>query len=506
MLRSLYDLPFIVILMGMAALVMFVPATHALAIDDHPTSRAFFYSGLLFVALSGMVALATANFRIRRQGRSHLISILAFFAVLPVMLAVPFTEAVQDTSFRNAYVEMVSSLTTTGMTLFEPDRLPPSVHLWRALVGWLGGFFLWVTAVAVLAPLNLGGFEVSSPAEIGQGAAVGTQQIDRVADVSERLRRFTLSLAPIYGGLTLFLAVALMFLGEVPLVAVCHAMATLSTSGISPVGGMQSANVSVMGEIMILIFFVFALSRLTFSADERADGWTSLGRDPELRFGALIIVSLSLLLFLRHWAATFEDGAEITLSEGLRGLWGAVFTVTSFLTTTGFESVHWSSAQAWSGFSSPGVLLLGLAVFGGGVATTAGGVKLLRVYALYKHGMREMEKLVQPSSIGGAGQFARRFRRQGAYVAWIFFMLFALSIAVVMSGLSLTGSLDFEEAMIVTISALSTTGPLVELAGDSPVDLTRLGSGAWAIVTGAMILGRLETLAIIALLNPDFWR
>jgi Trk-type K+ transport system membrane component len=42
------------------------------------------------------------------------------------------------------------------------------------------------------------------------------------------------------------------------------------------------------------------------------------------------------------------------------------------------------------------LLLMGLALMGGGVATTAGGVKLLRVYALYKHGAREMERLVHP--------------------------------------------------------------------------------------------------------------
>lgn len=149
---------------------------------------------------------------------------------------------------------------------------------------------------------------------------------------------------------------------------------------------------------------------------------------------------------------------------------------------------------------------MGLAVFGGGVATTAGGVKLLRVYSLYKHGLREMEKLVQPSSIGGAGRHGRRFRRQGAYAAWVFFMLFAMSIAGVMLGFSLIGGMDFEEGMILTISALSTTGPLVNLAGEAPLNLAELGDpGRW-LLCAAMILGRLETLVVVALLNPEFWR
>lgn len=506
MLVRFADLPFIVVLIGLGALAMLIPAVHATAVDDHATARAFFYWSILFLVLFAMIALATANYRIRRQGRSHLISILMAYSLLPVMLAVPFNEAVPDTRFYNAYVEMVSSLTTTGMTLFEPERLPPSVHLWRAFVGWLGGFFVWVTAFAVMAPLNLGGFEVSSSREIGSGATAATIQIGRAADASERLVRFGSRLLPIYGGLTAVLWIALLIAGDGAFVAFCHALSTMATSGISPIGGVAEANSGVAGEAIILLFLVFALSRLTFAPEERADGWRSVLRDPELRLGLLIILALSTLLFFRHFAASFDDGLEVTAWEGLMGLWGAVFTVTSFLTTAGFESTHWATARAWSGLGSPGVLLLGLAVFGGGVATTAGGVKLLRVYALYKHGLREMEKLVQPSSIGGAGQAARRFRRQGAYVAWVFFMLFAISIAAVTLALSFAAGVGFEQAMILTIASLSTTGPLTELAGDAPVNLAGLNDQAKAILSAAMILGRLETLAIIALLNPEFWR
>lgn len=500
--QRFYDLPFIVLLIGMGAFAMLIPAIHGAAVRDYETARAFFYWAILFLFIFVMVALATSGMRIRRQGRSHLISITACLAGLPVMLAVPFAESVPDTRFVNAYVEMVSSLTTTGMTLFDPERLPPTVHLWRAIVGWLGGLFIWVTAIAVMAPLNLGGFEVASAREIGQG----TRQIDRVADPAMRLRRYTARLLPVYFGLTLALWAALFIAGETPLVAICHAMSTLSTSGISPLGGVGESTSGLRGELIIFIFFLFALSRHTFLLDDRAETWRSLGKDPELRLGLLIAFGVAFLLFMRHWVVVLEDGTEVSFMEALRGLWGALFTVTSFLTTTGFVSDGWTSTRAWSDFSSTGVLLLGLAVFGGGVATTAGGVKLLRVYALYRHGMRELDKLVMPNSLGSAGRTGREFRRQGAFAAWVFFMLFAISIAGVMAALSLAGSLDFEDTMIITIAALSTTGPLLTIAGDIPVQVAPLNDVAKGVVSAAMILGRLETLAIIALLNPEFWR
>jgi trk system potassium uptake protein TrkH len=148
---------------------------------------------------------------------------------------------------------------------------------------------------------------------------------------------------------------------------------------------------------------------------------------------------------------------------------------------------------------------MGLAVFGGGIATTAGGVKLFRLYALYKHGSRELERLVLPSSVGGSGAAARHIRGQGAYMAWIFFMLFALSIAVAMLALALTGA-DFEQAMVLTVAGLSTTGPLTQISMDTPIDLLLLSPAAKLVFAATMVVGRLETLAIIALLNPAFWR
>jgi trk system potassium uptake protein len=115
----LLDLPFIVILMGVGAAAMFLPATHALVVADHRTARAFFYSGLLFLVLFSFIAVATSNRRVRRTGRSHLLALAAAYTVLPLMLAVPFHEAVRNTSFLSSYIEMVSSLTTTGATLYD---------------------------------------------------------------------------------------------------------------------------------------------------------------------------------------------------------------------------------------------------------------------------------------------------------------------------------------------------------------------------------------------------
>ncbi|MDO9524494.1 MAG: potassium transporter TrkG [Gemmobacter sp.] len=503
--RRVYDLPLIVILMGVSALAMYIPAVHALSLRDLGVARAFFYSATVLLILTTMVAIATANHVPRNATHSHLRALMAAYLLLPLMLAVPFVQAVPDTSFLNATFEMVSSFTTTGATLYDtPGRLPPSVHLWRAVVGWFGGYFVLLTAAAILAPLNLGGFEVLSPRSAGR-SNLSFGQITRLADPSARILHHAKLLFPIYAGLTIALWVGLLLAGDPSLVALTHAMAVISTSGISPVNGLSGASSGIAGEALLFLGMMFAVTRRSMPGAPRIDAQSSLQRDPEVRLALFFCTTVPLALFLRHWIGAIEVAPPESLMSGTQALWGSVFTVLSFLTTTGFESEGWLDARQWSGLETPGLILLGLAMMGGGVATTAGGVKLFRVYALYRLGRREMDKLSEPSSVAGGGPVARQLRQEGAYIAFIFFMLFALTLGAMNAALALAG-IGFEKGVVLSVASLTTTGPLANVASDAVSGFGGLNAAAKVILALGMVLGRLETLALLAVLAPAAWR
>ncbi len=508
MLSRLARLPLPVTLAGLAGLLMAVPGAHAAATGLSGIAADFFWTGTLVLIVTGLVGIAMANRSPSDHPRRHLAGFIAVFVAMPFLFAIPFHAAVGNTSFFNAYVEMVSCLTTTGATLYDdPGRLAPPLHTWRATVGWFGGLVMWVGAIAVLAPMALGGFEVRSRVP-GAGIITGSYiQITERPDLSRRIRTHAALLTPVYVMLTLSLWLGLQIAGDRPSVAMAHAMSTLSTSGISPVGGLAGGGAGHAGEVIVAVFLVFAISRLAFAREGQGRGLDVLARDPEIRLASTLILTVPLVLFLRHFlGAALDDGSRnLALLDGLASLWGSVFTVISFLTTAGWESANWATARDWSGLQTPGLLLLGLALTGGGVATTAGGAKLLRVYALYKHGVRELERLVHPHSVGGSGGEARHLRRRGAYMAWLFFMLLTVSLALTMSAFSLTGA-DFEEALVLSVAGLTTTGPLAGLAGTEPLVYAELGTSAKAVLVGAMIVGRLETLAIVALFSRELWR
>ncbi|MBP7241797.1 potassium transporter TrkG [Amaricoccus sp.] len=498
--QTLRQFPAIAILVLAASAAMAVPALHAARGGHGEAALTFLYSGLFFALVAVLVGLATANRQPRNAARYHLATLLATYVALPVALGAPLVHLVPGLGYGRAYFEMLSALSTTGATLIDSPRLvPESVHLWRAMVGWAGGLLVLVSVFAILAPLNLGGFEVR---DFDETRTVGRRAGD-VPEATARILRTAQRITPVYAILTGLLTLLLIAAGDRPFVAACHAMATLSTSGVSPVGGLSGAASGVLGEAAIAIFLLTAVSHGFLSLRPRLGRQFGLD-DPEVRLMLISVLGVTLLLFLRSFIGASEIDRQDNLVAAARAIWGSLFTVLSYLTTTGFESTDWRSMQLWSDLPNPGAILLGVAVMGGGIATTAGGIKLLRLYALYRNGQREMALLIHPSSVLSHGRGPNAITDRGARVAFAFLMMFLVSIAIVMVALTAIG-LAFEDGLALAIAALTTTGPAIDALSDG-IRYSGMPDAALAVLCAAMIVGRMEVLVLVALFNPALWR
>ncbi len=481
-----------------ASAMMLVPSIVGASERDWLVARVFLIHAVFFAILAVILGLATMNRVPRITERYHLTTLFLTYALLPLMLAAPFNAVVPTVTIGTAYFEMLSCLTTTGASLFDRSAalLPAPLHLWRAMIGWAGGFMALVTVFGVLAPMSLGGFELAPAAEEGRRAAT-------MDEAARRLTRFSSQIAPIYAAMTGVLALALLLAGDPPLVAISHAMGTISTSGVSPIGGLDNAPSGRLGEVAIALMLLPAVSHRITNYHLRRRRWTAW-QDPQLGLMLICVAGVALILFLRAFAGAAEIHRQGDLGGSLRAIWGGAFTSLSFLTTTGYFSADWRGTQLWSDLPQPGTILMGLAVMGGGIATTAGGVKLFRLYVLYRHGLREMDLLVHPSAIISRGRGERHITAAGARIAFISLMLFLIAIALAMIGLAATG-LSFEQSLTFAIAALTTTGPLAATLGEAG-RYAALSDWALAVLCLGMIVGRMETLVFVALLNPAFWR
>ncbi|MEM7505107.1 MAG: potassium transporter TrkG [Pseudomonadota bacterium] len=504
----LLRLPLLSLLLVILALLMVIPMVLGAYQSDWRSGRSFLYSIIFVLTIAGILGL-TATPRPQVSAQRELALLVLSWLILPVFAAIPVTMITPAIGPVGAWFEMVASLSTTGGSIYvNLASVPDAVHLWRGLMGWYGGLITLVAAYAILAPRRLGGFEVGGT--IARDVGVRSEQVVALGaatpSLSRRLVRAIRVVLPIYAGLTAALALIFHLLGQGGLLSTVHAMSILATSGISPVAGGLASTDSFVAEAFAAVFLVIAAVRVFYgNASEGGQRRGKWFEDPELRLLLGLVALATLILFGRHWVGALTIDVEEPVTDVFAALWGNIFTVLSFLTTTGFESASWTTARDWSGLANPGLVLLGFCAVGGGAATTAGGIKLIRAYALIRHGFRELERIAQPNSIIGVGASMRGIMRRGAVIAWTFVMLFFMALLLTVLGLTATG-MGFQNALLAATAALSNTGPVLTIVSEEALRFADLTDPARVVLALAMIAGRIEVLALIALANLDTWR
>ncbi len=467
---------------GFAGL-MLAPAAVALAYGE--TRDAAVFVGVAAVALFfgiGMVfATQGGERRIRRRG-SFLLVVLAW-PVLAIIGAAPFYLLGVLGNPTDAVFEAVSGLTTTGATLITGlDELGRGVVFWRAWLQWIGGFGTIVLAVSVLPMLGIGGMQVFQSA-MPHGDH---------ATVEARILRSTAALGWIYATLTLACAVSLWFVGMPAFDALGHALSTVSTGGFSTrdasVAAFDNANV----EAALVVFMMAGAMNFTLYwalVHGRFGVWR---RDPEC---ALLIVTAAFATLAAAYLLVHQGafGGGDALRHGM-------FSVVSALTTTGFTS---GGTTVWPAVVP--ILLLALMFIGGSSGSTVGGVKVIRLALALKHGRRELARLSYPHGVVRIHYGQHSVPETAIKALWTFFPLFLAAFALLTAVLSIWG-LDSSAALAMALATLTNAGAGLGMVAGPEARYALLPDAAKWVLCGAMLLGRLELITVIALLTPMFWR
>jgi trk system potassium uptake protein TrkH len=426
----------------------------------------------------------------------------AAFAALPYFLwaHLPGTSAPAGHPFKafaDCYFESMSGLTTTGASvLSDVAGLPRSLLLWRAFTQWIGGLGIVVLFVAVLPLVGAGGkrlfmAEVSGPAPEG---------------LQPQIRQTARVLLLIYLALNLAQVAALLAAGMSLFDAVCHTFATVATGGFSTRTA-SAADYNLASQVIIIVFMVlggvnfalyFALLRRRYS---------TVLRDTELRLylamlagGALVIV----LCVLRQ-PMVLTTGETVQASPG-HALQHGLFTFVSVATTTGFCTADYNP---WP-FAAQAVLILVMFV-GASAGSTAGGIKVIRVWIAIRVMLSEIEHVFRPQVVRpvrvGRSIIDDELKLGTITYALGYILLFALgSVGVmILEHFNAPGSCDYTTAASASVACMSSVGPGLGKVG-------ALGNYGWmsapskALLSLLMVLGRLEFFPIVVLLSPRFWR
>ena len=479
-----------------ACSLMFALAVYAFFIEFFREARVFLYSSLTGFLIFALVNLATSNRNLKDTGVIQLISLPLLFILLPLFLAAPMWIIMPGSNFMDAYVDMVGVFTTTGLPVFENDLLSSPLLLWRALIAWFGGGLILIAAFLILLPASRGGFDMF----FNKNSNSNNRRKLTLNERSMTLNRISIKLIPIYIGLTLILWCLLTSLGTDGYTSLIRAFSIMSTSGIAGPEKFEFDGAGFVGELVMAIFLLLAISHNIMFSFNKKESLKKVLFNRELRLGLLIIICVTLILSLKNssFNLVYFNVNEPFLN-GLKLIWGNFFTAFSFMTTNGYVSAYWS--EGFSTFDIPHVtiILIGLCLFGGGLATTAGGIKLLRISVLFSTFANETGKLLHPSSVHRSNINFKSLEIS-VFMAWIYVMLFVVSLALMTIIFAMFGIL-FEEALILAVSCLTNTGPIIEVLGSEPLLISELPQFAKLALVASMVLGRLEILVVLSLMT-----
>ena len=442
----------------------------------------FLISGLVVGLMGAVLSLATWTPDPQLSPRAAFLLTALSWVVLALVAAIPFIMQPLGLGFTDAVFEATSGITTTGATILTGlDDLPKGILMWRAILQWLGGIGIIVTALAFLPMLKVGGMQLFRL----ESSDVGEKILPRAASIAS-------AIGIIYLLLTLGCTAGYMLTGMSGFDAVAHAMTTVATGGYSTsdssMGGFMDGGADVVAVLfMCLGAMPFGVYMLMAQRKFRR----SL-LDPQVRTFLGVVATFSVIVATLYWLS-----GEV---EFLRALRLSAFNSVSIITGTGYATTDY---QLWGPFAV--AFFFAFMFIGGCAGSTACSVKIFR-YQVAAEALRSYlfrmprQHALAPMRYGG-----NPLPEAVVYSVLSYFFLFFLTFTVTAIILSFIG-LDPVTAWSGAGSAVANVGPgLGPIIGPAGTYQPLPDTAKWVLLL-AMIVGRLEIVTALVVLSPGFWR
>lgn len=404
------------------------------------------------------------------------------WTLFPILLAIPLADLFKI-SYGEAIFEAFSAFTTTGADGINNSQSLSDSAIWlRYQIQWLGGFATLATFTLFLGSIRIGGLPYRF-----------TGKSEKSNDGKALTNRFLYLLGQFYLGFSLAAFTAFLICGLTPMQSILLTSSAVSTGG-------YITNLETLGSSVLLVFSFFLIlggtsvfwhrSVLTFDKNK-------LRAHRESYVLLFVVALLTISFFYAILKVSGNNSGFITVVSE------SIFNAASIATTSGIES-----RPGMFALLSP-LLLLFLIFIGAGVYSTGGGVKIFRLGAMTFHTSRELSNLVYPNGVNKSGAGGEKYSIFEMNTIWT---MFCACVAVVGGGavaLTLSG-LSFEASITAAVAAFSNAGPFY-----SPQWVAQ-GVQGWPayfemnlnqkyILSSIMLFGRLEIIAIIAVINPFYW-
>ncbi|MGV6800450.1 MAG: hypothetical protein ACWA5L_00835 [bacterium] len=399
--------------------------------------------------------------------RDVVLILVTWWTLIPIIVGLPFI--FQGYGLFDSWFEAVSALTTTGGWLSqEGAREYLSTMIWRAELQWIGGLVsLSAAASLFIRPVFIG-------VDTGVLPFARGEQESFLTSFQQAFIVFT----PFYVLFTSLIIVAFFLTGAPLSDSFVMGLSLIASGGFIPsLEGAHAYPFAVRGIIFVAMMlsgvnFIFLISFMR-ARDRIKHKW----KDNETVLFIIICLCVSVIFI-------------IGIQQFSLMAWGSqLFNAVSMLSTNGI----------FIGTYPPLVPVLLGCIIGGAAVSTAGGIKLLRWHITLQRAGEEIWKLIHPQAVLG------RSKTVNELGIWIHYIGFTLSLAMLVLIITITG-VTLELGVTAATAAVSNTGPLLAIAPGDVVNYNVFSPFAKIFIAIGMIMGRLEMVVTLALLNRVFWR
>ena len=419
----------------------------------------------LLVCIFGKKKNLALSWRDNLQSSS--ITVLFVWCYGFVISAVPFYLS-GDLDPIQSLFESISGWTTTGHSVVDVTK---TIHLllfhrsWIQFIGGMGFVMMMVMLVQSKQAMNL--FHAEGHTD----------------NIVPNLKRTARTIFMMFVGFAISGTVLYRIFGMPVFDGICHSMSALSTAGFSTqpdsIGHYDSLPIEIITEVMMIIGIInFAVLLLMMRGKFR-----KAFRVTEVRFGFFI---LALAIPVAGYG--LMHSLSMSMGEGMRT---AMFNCISAMSTTGYAT---SDFGEWPAISQ-GILIM-LMFIGGGIGSTAGGIKLIRIYILMKITWTDLKKRVSPDRRIFVASYRRSqgevFIETSMIKEVLSFTLMYVFIAMMGTlALSVTADCTFTEALFDFVSSQGGVGLTSGITGVHSSDATLI------VEMIGMVLGRLEIFIVL---------
>jgi trk system potassium uptake protein len=501
----------------------------------HPqphSTWAFFFSLTISLFCAGIFYFLSKESKGILYRKEGFVVVSAIWLITPAMAALPFGLSGTLKNPLQAYFEMASGFTTTGISTMQakkyaPDRgkeelievtipgLQPVVYqyygniepvrdpvtheilyegieavsqallFWRSMTQWLGGMGVVVLFVAILPALGVGGRQLFQAEATGP---IKESLTPRITETALHLWKIYLGLTILQIGVLKWVAPELSFLDLTTIT-----FSTLATGGFSVLNDSLGGYHSLSVERVVMLFMILgSINFALYFAILRGKIYSLI--EPEFfLFIVLVLISGGLAASFLLW----QGYGNYTFSAALHY---GFFHVISSMTTTGFATTTY---ELWP-YSVQAVMLI-VMYLGGMSGSTTGGMKTMRVYMIFQICKGKIESLFRPESVRLFKVRSTGIDDRAASLVLCYFVTL-IAVSVFSTFIFIVTGIDPESSLSLVTSLINNVGIQFGVSGGASGSVAFMSNGNLILSSLLMILGRLEFFALLTILIPAFWR